>query len=175
MKNLTVLLIDAKAVLDSLNIPYGTISSISVASNKSVWGTCHYSYRTDTYSIQISPLLLDDAVPYDAVMNTVIHEVLHAYKDRMCHTGEWKRCANIINNAYPRFNIKRSDSCSEKQIPDSAVHRESVKYIITCDKCGAISKYRRKTKTVEDIMNGNQNKQYKCGRCNSYKFSVKTD
>lgn len=175
MKNLNLLLEDAKYILTDIGIPYGKISSISAITSSSTWGRCRYNSYTDTYSIQISSFLLMDNISYEAVMNTVIHEVLHAYKGRMCHTGEWKRCAKLVNMCYPQFNIKRTDSCDDKQIPDYVVHKESVKYIITCDQCGAISKYRRKTKVVEELMRGNPHKQYKCGKCNCYKFSVKTD
>ena len=169
MKDLNTLVQDAKDVLDELNIPYGEISKVSVNNRaKSRWGRC--KKVGDKYEIEISAELMGDDTTWEAAMNTMIHELLHAHKDRMCHTGEWKRCAEIVNREYPIYNIKRTSSAEERGVYRSP---KKYKFKLSCDSCNAVSYYERQTKAITKIMAYGYNSNYRCGRCGSSKLNVK--
>lgn len=176
MKNADLLLEDAKDVLDSLNIEYGNILAVVVNSRaKSRWGRC-CSKGNNNYIIEISERLLQYDVSWEAAMNTMIHELLHAHKDRMCHTGEWKRCANLVNANYPQYNIKRCTSSEEKGLKDEhhRTRKESYKYEIICNKCGQIDKYKRKSEVVKLILANPENSGCRCTLCKGTSFTIKS-
>ena len=175
MKDINMLFRDAREVLDSLNIEYGNILAVNVNSRaKSRWGRC-YSKGNNNYVIEISERLLQYDVSWEAAMNTMIHELLHAHKDRMCHTGEWKRCANLVNRKDPQYNIKRCTSSEEKGIPEEHYksRNESYKWEIVCDKCGTVDKYKRKSNVVKLILANPKNSGCRCTVCNGTMFTVK--
>lgn len=168
--NPETMLLDAKDVLDMLNIPYGNVTKVLVNyTANSRWGQCRYNSRTDSYVIEISARLLDEDVPYESGMSTMIHELLHAYKGRMNHTGEWKRYAEYINSQFPIYNIKRTNSSAEMSIDTSNIR---YKYRIVCDKCGTESLYMRESRVVKLIKMGAG--CYNCTKCGSSKFSIYT-
>lgn len=149
MKDLNVLVQDCKDILDDLGITYGPIESVKVNNRLTAcWGKCRYSRRTGKYSIEFSSRLMQDDIDYEATMDTIIHEFLHAGKNRMCHTGEWKRLADLVNREYPQFNIKRCTSGEEKGV----ANRELVyHYIVKCPKCSAESRYARAGRVVKAL------------------------
>ena len=163
---------EAKNILTSLDIEFGPVTSVFVTKSKSSWGQCNYNRATGNYTIGISYMLLRDEVSHDALMDTVIHEFLHAHKDRMCHTGEWKKCANLVNYKYG-YHIKRATSVEEKGLSETDFgHRvESYKYIITCNSCGNKNYYKRKSKVVSLIMS-NPKGSCRCGVCGSSDFKI---
>ena len=165
MKNVINLLNDAKA------IPYGRVRIYANARYTRKWGTCTY-VGGNMYRIEIAGRLLQDDVSYEATMDTVIHELLHAYKNRMCHTGEWKRCANLVNKAYPQYNIKRCTSAAEKGFDDENYIKETVKYVVTCDTCGTKNYYKKKGKVVQYIMKYPNTHGCMCQKCGGRKFTV---
>ncbi len=162
---------DACDILDSLNIEYGPIGDVTVNTRaKTRWGQCCYSRFEEIYNIEISSRLLESDVAYTDVMDTVIHELLHCHEDRMCHTGEWKRCANLVNASYG-YNIKRTANAAEKNIENERISK--AKYIITCNSCGAVNGYLKKSKVVKLLL-----KQPKgicrCAICGNSDFTVET-
>ena len=172
MKNINVLLQDAKDVLDDLNIPYGNIVSV-IVNTRAIgrWGRCTRLRGTNNYRIEISSRLMEDNVEWEAAMDTMIHELLHAYPDRMCHTGEWKRCAELVNREYPIYNIKRCSSEEERGVENVRVTK--AKYIIVCKDCGTKSYYQRETKAVARIRRYGNLSNYRCGKCKSTNLCVK--
>lgn len=166
---------DTKAILNSLGIEYGPVDDVEINFRAaSRWGRCKFSRATGKYTIQISYRLLQEDVPRGALMDTVIHEFLHAHKDRMCHTGEWKRCAQLVNMNYG-YNIKRCTSAEEKGIEfvEATARKESYKYAVICDGCGSVDKYKRKSKVVQIIMAQPKNTNCRCLRCGSRDFTLK--
>lgn len=152
MKKIYDLLCDTRDYLDELNIPYGHIQ-LGTFDNKAYWGYCK-QIGNNTYRIELHKILLTDAVSYEEAMNTMIHEVLHAYKDRMCHTGEWKRCANLVNKYYPQFHISRTTSYEDKGVSKTDLTNrieEAIKYKIVCNKCSNENYYRRRSTIVKLI------------------------
>lgn len=172
MKDLKTLLQDAKDVLEELNIPYGEIISCTVNTRAmSRWGQCRHM-GNNKYAIEISARLMTDDVEWEAAMNTMIHELLHAYTGRMSHTGEWKRCANLVNREFPIYNIKRCSTSEERGITETPTQAK-IKYIITCDSCGAPAKYRKKSKVVKLIMKQPKNSCCTCYKCGRRDFTIK--
>ena len=149
MKNLNVLVDDCKDILDDLGISYGPIESVRVNNRLTAcWGRCRYNRRTGMYSIELSGRLMQDDMDYEATMNTIIHEFLHAGKNRMCHTGEWKRLAELVNREYPQFNICRCTSSEEKGVAERV---RTYNYIVRCPECGSEWKYQKAGKVVRAL------------------------
>lgn len=160
-KNVKTLYLDACDILDSLNIEHESVTSITTNTRYTHrWGTCKYNKRRNEYSIEIADRLMNDEFTYEAAMDTVIHEVLHCHKDRLCHTGEWKRCANLVNREYPQYNIKRCTSNEEKGVADEV---KTYKYIVHCVACGKDFKYQRAGGVVKALMRNPHSCTCSCG------------
>lgn len=168
MKDLKTLVQDAKDVLDDLGIEYGPIASVTINYRaKSRWGMCKQVGKA--YYIEISSDLMADNVEWESAMNTMIHELLHAHKDRMCHTGEWKRCADLVNREYEIYNIKRCSSAEERGVTRT---KPTYKYKLICDGCNNISYYQKETKAITKIRAYGNNSGYRCGKCRSTMLRV---
>lgn len=165
MKNINTLFADAMEIMKDLNIEVGNITNVTWNSRlRSVWGRCKYNHRLDIYMIELNPILADDAVSYEAAMNTMIHEVLHAHKDRMCHTGAWKYCANLVNREYPIYDIERCTSAEAKDVADKI--ERNYRFIIKCLNCGSVSKYQRESKIVKLVRSYPGSCRCTCGSTN---------
>lgn len=161
MKNLNVLVADCRDILDDLGITYGPIDSVKVNNRLTAcWGRCKHNKRTDTYSIEFSSQLMSDDMDYEATMNTVIHEFLHAGKNRMCHTGEWKRLADLVNREYPQFHITRCTSAEEKGVAERV---RTYGYIVKCPECGREYKYQRAGRVVKALRRNANSCHCVCG------------
>lgn len=148
-KNLNTLYLDACDILDSLNIKYGPIVNVTTSTRyTSRWGTCTCDRRTGEYRIILSDRLLNEEFSYEAAMDTMIHEVLHAHKDRFCHTGEWKRCAQLINREFPQYNIKRCTSSEEKGVANRVINYN---YKVICLDCYREWKYQKAGRVVRSV------------------------
>lgn len=169
MKDLNTLVQDAKDVLEDLNIEYGDVVRVTINYRaKQRWGRCR-RVGNEKYEIEISSDLMADNVEWEAAMNTMIHEFLHAHKDRMCHTGEWKRCAELVNREYPIYNIKRCSSAEERGV---ARPTSLYKYKLVCDNCNSVSYYQKETKAIKKIRAYGYNSGYLCGKCRSNLLKV---
>ena len=150
MKDITIMYNEAVTLLNDLEIEVRKITSVGWNGRlKSVRGRCHHNRRTNSYWIELNPILASSDVSWENAMNTMIHEVLHAHEDRFCHTGEWKRCAQIINTTYPQYNITRCTSAEEKGVADMIT--KTVNYSIRCNDCGHVYIYARAGKVVKRI------------------------
>ena len=109
---------------------------------KTRWGQCKYNRKTGKRSINISHRILADSVPHDAVLSTVVHEILHACKDGHSHTGAWKRYAAKVMKEHPELSITRTTDYTffglEEPIntSDNSSRSVSGKYVIVCERCG---------------------------------------
>ena len=161
MKNLNVLVADCKDILDDLGIDYGPIESVRVNNRLTAcWGRCKYNKRTGMYTIEFSGRLMQNDIDYEATMNTIIHEFLHAGKNRMCHTGEWKRLAELVNRECPQFHITRCTSGEEKGVANRVV---AYNYIVQCPNCGREFKYARAGKVVKALRRNANSCTCACG------------
>lgn len=113
--------------------------------------------------IQISSLLLDDNVPDNYVLETLVHEVLHAVHGCHGHTGDWRRFANLINKEYNYLNITARATMEELEangVPTEQFTRQKdYKYAVMCEGCGQTI---RRTKPSKLITNP---EYYRCGNC----------
>lgn len=160
---------DACDILDSLNIEYGPVEDVTINTRaKNRWGQCCYLKTKNVYNINISSRLLQSDIDYIAMMDTMIHELLHCHKDRMCHTGEWKRCANLVNK-YFGYNIKRTADAAEKNIENERL--KMAKYIVTCNTCGSVSSYLKMGRVVKLLMKRPKG-TCKCSICGNDSFTV---
>ena len=155
---------DAYDILDSLDIKYEPIDEIYAFENDHDRG--HAIKRDNHYRIRINSRLLESDIPYNEVMNTVIHELLHCHKDRMCHTGEWKRCANLVNENYKQFNIQTRSSGKILKLDNP-----KYKYHVICKDCDEVMFYQRKSKCIKDLLL--KRKKWFCCECYSDNLEVK--
>lgn len=169
IKNIDTMFREALDIMEELHIEVGNITDVSWNGRlKAVWGRCYYNTRTETYRIELNPVLRLPEVSWEDAMNTMIHEVLHAYTGRMKHTGEWKRCAEIVNREYPLYNITRCTSAEEKGVADKM--NRYYKYIVTCDVCGTVCKYKRAGNVVKALKRNPHS--CKCTLCGGESFTV---
>lgn len=147
-----------KSLMDNAGIPYGNIVNLKVNTRaKSRWGLCR-RLGYNAYEIEISDCLLEGNVDPYALLNTVVHELIHSAPGCMKHTGEWKEYAEKFNAYYPGFNIKRCTSAEEKGM-ESRRKEPDYKYIFVCEDCGQVIKRQRRSKFVEHSEN------FRCGKC----------
>ena len=150
--------------LDLLRIPYAkNCRLLTDARLKRSWGNCRM-HPDGTFTIKISPVLLEDSVPPDSLKDTLYHELLHTVPGAMSHGSTWLSLAQRVNQA-TGLRIKRSTPASEKGVNQDYVHDLSVKFLCVCENCGAqIVRYRQC-----DLMR--RTNRYRCAACGG-KFKV---
>lgn len=132
----------------AIDIPFGKITDVTVNYRaKSRWGQCQkgYDYRVGTiYKININADLCHPDASERGLKETIIHEILHTCHNCMCHTGEWKRLAELVNDCYG-YNVKRADTTEDKGMNDFyreheeyAKKKPTWKYTIVCKNCGKV-------------------------------------
>lgn len=97
-----------------------------------------------SFTIELSYLLLE--ADEKVVRQTLAHEVLHTCFGCRNHQARWKEYARRMNEAYG-YNIKRTESAEALGIavPEKA---RTAKYLITCERCGAVTERYKKSKLV---------------------------
>lgn len=160
MKNLMELAEMCMCELELIGIEYGKIKNWEVNTRaKSRWGLCTH-HPDGTHSISISSRLLEDGIADNGAKNTIIHELLHTVKGTKGHGAEWKRLAEIVNNAYG-YNIKRCSSSAEKGVePITDKMPQIVKHRFVCKDCGKVYDRMRESNFTKNWEN------YRCGHCN---------
>lgn len=123
---------------------------------KSYFGQCRYRQGQDAYEITISEYHLANG--YDAVMETMVHEVLHVGKGSRGHDKTWKKYVAMVNREYG-YNISRCGSSDNGYT--LAVAEKSINYIIQCTGCNQTINRTKKSKLITHTEN------YRCGRCRS--------
>lgn len=150
--------------LNAIDVPFRRITEVTVNYRaKRRWGQCCTTHDEHglCFTINISVALLVDTTPEMGLKETIIHEILHTVKNGMCHTGEWLKWVEVVNDCYG-YHIKRVNSAEDKGI-DEDVFRESVapkiKYRFRCTGCGAeINRTRQSNFTKYYTM-------YRCAKC----------
>lgn len=168
MKDFEALKEKSLSDVKSAGIQIGKIVSWEINKRaKTRWGQCKKNID-GTYAIQISSALLtDDRISEKAVLETMIHEILHTCKDSMNHTGRWKKNADIMNRIYG-YNIKRITRGSEKGVEDYKSTPLAIKYVFTCRGCGAKIYRKRDSKFTRNY------RRYGCTRCGAVAWSRQT-
>ena len=166
MKNLKHLLLRAIQECNAVGIKTGKIVDITVNTRAKRWGQAR-RLPNGTYTININANLVRDSVSDKAIMDTLVHEVLHTCEGCMNHGARWKYYATIMNRAYG-YNIKRCTSAEEKGLNTSA-QISSANYAIKCESCGHVYTYQRAGKAVQLIRNYGYNSGCRCA-CGSRKL-----
>ena len=120
--------------------------------------------------INISSWLLEIGDDHD-IKNTIIHEILHTFKDTIGHKAKWQYYANYVNNRTD-YHITRTTSIdgiyarANKTRPRREV---SYKYEITCEKCGRVF-YRQRidTRTLNKFIEGKMTHRH----CGGHDFKI---
>ena len=160
MKDLNLLLENAKHIFDTLDIEYGNVTKIEVNYRaKNRWGQCRM--KNGNYTININSRLLEDDIPEDKTMNTVLHELLHTVKGCMNHGYKWQSYAELINDCYSCYSISRTTSSDYFGIEEEE-RLNNFKYTIRCEKCGQVIHRYRKFNTH----------RYSCGICHTNNWKV---
>lgn len=130
------------------------INPIVKMKNFQAWGQCHRKY--DTCQIYVSKQLL--LTNEHSVMETLLHEVLHAVRGSSGHGYVWQKNAELINRTYG-YNIKRVTSSEEKELTlDSKM--EAYKYVVRCTGCGLSSGKTRRSRLIDHP------EWFYCTKCN---------
>ena len=158
----------AEIIFKDCGIQHGNITSIKVNTRaKTRWGFCKKEGRG--YVIEIASILLAEGVKKSALMDTLLHEMLHTCSGCMNHGTLWKRYANIINTKYG-YHIKRVTSSAEKGMEPQTISQ--AKYKIECLGCGTVNYYLRRSRAVQLIEAKPIGGSCYCNRCKSHNFKV---
>lgn len=164
MKNLYKYYWQVREELEAIGIEVGNIVEVIPNSRaKSRWGQCKiitnsYYWEDREFSINISTRLLQDDVSDEALKDTICHEVIHTCRGCFNHGKEWKALADLVNDCYSFYNIKRCSSSEEKGIKTD-IKKIEYKYIFKCENCGQTIKRQRESQFVKYY------NLYRCGRC----------
>ena len=82
------------------------------------------------YTIELSAQLAEQGSA-DAILQVLVHEVLHTCYGCSNHGARWKGYAQRMNEAYG-YHIRRTDNYGELGIEDD----RPVRYYVVCMKCG---------------------------------------
>ena len=119
-----------------------------------VWGCCRK--EINGYSISLSERLCQNTNP-NAILNTLIHELIHACGVHG-HRRDFRFWAARINARFPgKYNVTRGTPIIEKMTLEQAL--ESYKYVLQCPKCGMIYGLQRRSGAVRNPG------EYWCSRC----------
>lgn len=155
MKNLNELFEQAMSIVEGCGIKTGDIVEVTINTRATRrWGQCRKT--GDKYYINISSRILADDTDPHAVIELLIHEILHTCRGCMTHKNEWKRLANLVTKT-TGFKITRTTSAEHFGIILDD-NRKS-KYVFVCQKCGAVIRRERVSNFVRHP------ERYSCGKC----------
>ena len=155
---------EGQAICQQVNIPIGNIARVTEnARFTSTWGRCK-KLSGNRFEIEISSRLLADGVSHEALMDTMLHEILHTCKGCFNHGELWKRYAARLNSI--GWSIQRCTSCEEKNIERVP---KNYKYRVTCEECGDVWHYSRRGGVVSSL----QRNPHSCTcHCGSHNFKL---
>lgn len=108
--------------------------------------------------------------PLESVRDTIIHELCHSIKGCMNHGKPWQIVTNYVNAVYG-YHITTKAEASKEYIQEVIDKREPYKYVVCCEKCNLQTKYKRMSKTLQNIANNTG--IYRCKHCKG-SLKVKT-
>lgn len=158
MKNYMKMFREAMDVVHGLGIETGTIVDVNLNHRaKNRFGQCRRNNLYNTYELNFNYLIFADEANDDAIMNVLIHEILHTCDGGMTHKGEWKRLANIVN-VNTKYNITRCTSYESLGI-ENPIKEKKHNYVFVCEDCGQVFIRERASKFTRNYHN------YRCGKC----------
>lgn len=158
MKNYMEMFNKAMDVVHDLGIETGNITDVKLNYRaKNRFGQCRKHNATNTYSLNFNYLIFDDDADDVAIMNTIIHEILHTCKDCMTHKNEWKRLANYVT-ANTEYTISRTNSYADFGL-EPPKREKKHNYVFYCEDCGQVFIRERSSKFTRNYH------AYRCGKC----------
>ena len=158
MKDYMAMFNEAMNVVESLGIETGNIVEVKLNYRaKNRFGQCRRNNVFNTYELNFNYLIFADEADDDAIMNVLIHEILHTCEGGMTHKGEWKRLANIVN-AKTKYNITRCNSYENFGI-EKPKREKKHNYVFVCEDCGQTFIRERASKFTKNYH------AYRCGKC----------
>lgn len=169
MRNLEILLAKVLEMCDNAGIPYRKIDSIKYNNRFSKrWGCCYRSTITGNvhFRIEISGKLGKEEFFSDesAIIQTIMHEVIHTCVDSFDHGQMFQRYGNIVREKYG-IDITRTTSAQKKNA-DVAFYM-SFKYVLKCESCGNLFTRIR----ANDLTAHPEN--YLCAKCHGKIIRIK--
>ncbi len=116
--------------------------------------------------ITLSALIFSDDAQF---LDTIRHEYAHAAVHLLCpgerhgHDRVWKQMCRRVGCDPNRL--------APDQGKAAEMRRQSAKYIIRCDGCGAESRYVRRGKTVDLMLRG-RGRSLRCRSCGGNRFTL---
>lgn len=150
---------EGRKICEELNIPIGCVKTVKENSRfTSTWGRCRKTSRY-TYEIEINSRLLENDVPPEVLMNTMLHELIHTCKNCMDHREVFKRYAARLNRI--GWDIQTYVSEAEyKAVPsDPVIYR----YRVTCNDCGEVWNYSKRGAVVRSLQRNPKSCTCHCG------------
>ena len=158
MKDYMAMFNEAMDIVESLGIETGNIIDVKLNYRaKNRFGQCRRNNVFNTYELNFNHLIFADEANDDAIMNVLIHEILHTCEGGMTHKGEWKRLANVVREK-TGYNVTRCNSYSDFGI-DTPIRKKAHNYVFVCEDCGGKIVMERASKFVKNY------KHYRCGKC----------
>ena len=160
MYDLTKAYFEARDMVIDAGFDPGEIVDVKMNTRaKSRWGNCKREFGV--YKIDINADLLDERNNYQALVETLAHEILHTIEGCWNHGPKWKAAADRVNAMYGT-HIQRSSTQEEKGVAYRTLptlRNETAKYKLVCKKCGHEYLYKRCTKAIQHPEN------YRCACC----------
>lgn len=155
MKDLQALYETALNIVKDCRIDYGDIVEITINTRaKKRWGQCRK--RDGRFYININERILEDDTDPHAVLETIIHEILHTVDGCFNHGKEWK---NYAERVYQTTGFKITRTTSAERFGIALEENRKSRYVFVCEKCGAVVRRDRMSKFVRHP------ERYHCGRC----------
>lgn len=156
MKDLNMMYEHALDIVERCGIEVGDIADITINTRaKRRYGQC--SLRNGRYYINISSFILTDETIYKAVLETIIHEILHTCDGCFNHGSLWKSYADRIKRM-TGYTITRT-SAREKYGLEPYEKQGKDNYVFVCKDCGQVIRRSRMSKFVKNY------DLYRCGKC----------
>ena len=116
--------------------------------------------------ITLSALIFEDDEQF---LDTIRHEYAHAAVhllypgERHGHDRVWKQMCRTVGCSPRRLAPEQGEAAE--------LRRQSAKYIVRCDACGAESRYVRRGKAVDLLLSG-RGRRLRCRDCGSNRFTL---
>lgn len=146
-------------------------SSIKITNANGYWMKITRYSNSSSFGLRVSRLFENHTNDEDGMhklKESLIHELVHTLPGAFNHGIYFKEYGRMFHNYYPDFVIERVSRGGSSYTPP--VRKRNYKYKITCNTCGAVSRYQRLCDTVRYCSN-----KYSicyCRRCNGHYFTV---
>ena len=146
-------------------------SSVKITNANGYWMNITRYSNSSSFGLKVSRLFenhTNDEEAMHRLKESLIHELVHTLPGAFNHGTYFKEYGRMFHSYYPDFVIERVGHGGSSYIPP--VRKRNYKYKITCNTCGAVSRYQRLCDTVRYC-----SKQYSvcyCKRCRGHYFTV---